>query len=900
MRTLRGWIMRFGGLFNKGRQDRELQDELESHIQMHVEENLRSGMKPDEARRQAMIKFGGMESVKEACREQRGIPVLETLWKDLQFGARMLRKNPGFTIVAVLTLALGIGINTGIFTILNATAFRRLPVPGSERLVCAFLSIAVKHGYQGFHRNVYGDAYRASYSEYRQFRDNSRSFSGLMAYAPEITATVGGDNPHPVSGALVSGNYFDVLNVRPSLGRGFIDSDCSKPGEAAVVILSHDYWRSAWNADPSIIGQEIMLNRTPFVVVGVAPAGFRGTEIVPAAFWAPLTMQKSFVRDTDLLGDDFCGWLLLMGRIKDGSSIGQVRADLSVTASQVDPIQPGRVTTVKVQKATLAGVPEMRNMVVGIGAVILSVTGLVLVIACANIANLLLARAAQRRKEMAVRLAIGASRWRLIGQLLTESVLLAILGGVLGSLLAVWSSAVVLPLIQSHLPHGVSPFALDVSPDLHVLIYTVLLTLITAIAFGLVPALKASQANLTLAMKEGGPESEARPRRGWYLQSGLVVTQVAACMILLLIAGLLMRGLNRVQKIDPGFETKQVAVVSLDATAAGYSHQRAEALSREFMERIAALPGVKAVAQVESAPLSNSHFGDQFSVPEQDGVKPAEYNHVSPSYFPLLRIPIVQGRNFTELETRQGAHVTIVTESTARHFWPGKDPIGKVIRKGAPRPDATDLEVVGVARDAQVSRLAESESLYVYLPAGPEEQGGLQLLVRESGEDRAPAAAIRGAIHGIDPELIVDVTRLGDNFDYFKFPGRVAATLSGVLGTLALVLALMGIYGTVSYGVSRRVREIGIRIALGAEPRDVTTLILRQAMLPVAMGVAIGLLCCAATSQILSSVLYGISPRDPVSFLFVPGFLLAVALLASWLPARRATRVDPMVALRYE
>jgi macrolide transport system ATP-binding/permease protein len=362
----------------------------------------------------------------------------------------------------------------------------------------------------------------------------------------------------------------------------------------------------------------------------------------------------------------------------------------------------------------------------------------------------------------------------------------------------------------------------------------------------------------------------------------------------------LMRGLYRAQTIDPGFQMKNIAVASFNLTASGYSPQRSEAFQRQLTERVIALPGIVSVAQVGSAPLSNSHFGDLFSTPGQEGSSPVEFNCVSPGYFPLLNIPIVRGRNFTDAENRIGAQVAIVTESTARRFWPGKDPIGKTFRKGALRPDAVDLEVIGVARDAQVSHLAQSDNLYVYLTAGPKEQSGLQLLVHSPRGNAAMAGAIRAAVRALDPELIVNVTRLENNFDYFRFPGRVVATLSGVLGALALLLASMGVYGMVAYVVSRRVREIGIRMALGAEGDDVTALIVRQALRPVAIGIVIGVAGCAAISTILSSVLYGISPRDPVSFVLVPGFLLAIATLASYLPARRAAKVDPMEALRYE
>jgi len=817
---------------------------------------------------------------------------------DLKFAFRQLLKNPGFTAVAVLTLALGIGLNAGIFTILNAVALRPLRVQGSERLVCVFQDFSRNRG--RVLRNVYDDANRASYSEYREYRDSNRVFSGLVAYAPSIPATLGGERPQQIVGTLASGNYFEVLKVRPSLGRGFLDSDCTTPGESAVVVLSDEFWRSGFDADPSIIGKAITLNRTPFVVIGVAPAGFRGTEVVPTAFWAPLTMQRTFLRDKDILGDDFCGWLVLMGRMKDGISVGEVRADLGVIAARLDQIQPGRATTLKIEKATLAGAPQMRTLVFSVGGVILSAVVLVLVIACANIANLLLARAVGRRKEIAVRLAIGASRWRLVRQLLTESLLLALVGGALGSFFAFWSSTVVVRFIQSHLPLGVPPFVLDVGPDTRVLTFALLSSLLTGITFGLVPALRSSRVDLSLAMKERGAESEESPRRRGLLRSGLVATQVTACMVLLLTTGLLLRGLYRAQFIDPGFEMKNVAVASFDFTGAAYSDQQAEVFQRQFMERLSALPGVDAVAQARSAPLSNRHYGELFSIPGQEGSHPAEFNNVSPGYFQLLGIPIVEGRNFSDVENRAGAHVAIVTESTAHRFWPGQNPIGKTLRQGGLRADAYDLEVVGVARDAQVSHLARSDDPYVYLPAGPKEQSDLQFVAHSASGYATTAASIQATVRALHAELTVNIARLEDNFEYFRFPGRVLATLSAVLGVLALILALIGVYGMVSYAVSQRVREIGIRMALGADAREVMALILRQAMRPVAVGIAIGIVGCAAASNILSSVLYGISPHDPVSFFFVPGFLLAVALLASYLPARRATKIDPMEALRFE
>ena len=888
----------FRALFRKRTLDADMDEEMRAHVEMRTRENIQAGMKPEEARLSALRQFGWTESIKEACRDERGARWIENLFQDIRYGSRQLRKNPGFTAVAVLTLALGIGINAGLFAILNAAVFRPLPVPDAERLVSVFQNLTDTG--KPVHRNVYGDPNRVSYAEYKAYREHNEVFSGLIAYAPVIVATLGGENPRTISGALVSCNYFDVLKTPPALGRGFVEADGAAPGASAVVVLSDDFWRQVFHADPSLIGKTIRLNRTPFLVVGVASAGFRGTEAVPAAFWAPLTMQAALVPDANLLGDDFCGWLSLVGRIKEGVSVEQARADLRLIAARTDQTQPGRVTNVNVQRATLAGVPELRTMVLGVGGVMLTAVGLVLVVACANIANLLLARAARRRQEIAVRLAMGASRGRLLRQLLTESLLLALLGGGLGSCVACGTAAAAVRFIQSHLPPGLPPFALPVSLDMRVLAYAVGLTLITALAFGLAPALRASRADLNLAMKDAEAAAERGNRTGGLMRSGLVVTQVAVCMILLLVAGLLLRGLNRARTIDPGFKTKHITVASVDLTAAGYSAQRAAKFQRQLTERIAAIPGVDAVAQAAAAPLGNSHFGDLCLIPGQAGGMPVEYNQVSPDYFPLLGIPIVRGRNFTDTEYRSGAPVTIVSESTARRFWPDADPIGKTIRKGAFRPDAIDLQVVGVAKNAQVSHLAESDNPYLYLTPGPGEQSGLQLLAHASSAPAALAKSIRAAVRELDPELVVNVASLEENLEYFRFPGRVVAGLSGLLGALALLLALMGVYGMVSYLVSRRVREIGIRMALGAERHDVTALILRQAMRPVGLGVLIGMLGCAATSSILSSVLYGISPRDPISFLVVPGFLAVVALIAGYFPARRAAKVDPLVALRRE
>jgi len=900
MRSVRAWLLRLVALFGRERRDRDLAEEMEAHVPMHVEENLRAGMSLDEARRDARIKLGGMEQTKENYRARRGLPLLENFLSDLRFGARTLRKNPGFTAVAVLTLALGIGLNTGIFTILNGAALRLLPVPHAEEVIAVSQTYRKLQG--PIHRNVRQNASFFSYSEYTAYRDQNDVFSGLLAYAPFVEVNMGGAHPQHLIGALTSCNYFDVLEVPPALGRGFTDAQCIAGNTAPAVVLSDGLWRSAFGADASIVGKRVILNRIPFTVIGVAPPGFQGSDPIPSQFWAPVNLQSSLLREPDRLADDSQSWLGLLGRSKRGISTKQTRADLGVIAGQIDLRDPGRITTVAIDTATLFSVPEERFLLLSMGGALLFAVGMVLLIACANVASLLLARATGRRKEIAVRLAMGASRGRLVQQLLTESLLIALLAGLLGSLISFWSTTGLVRFLQSNISASYWPLALNISPDLHVLAYALGLTLLTGIAFGLVPALQSSRADLIFAMKGESADSEAKPRSRNLLRGGLVAAQVAASMALLLAAGLLLRGLHRAKTIDPGFRMKSVAAIALDLNGAGYDNQRAEALQRQLLQRIAALPGVNAAAQASAVPLDDNHRATDLSIPGREDHVGVEYNYVSPAFFPLLGISIVRGRNFTETEGQTGAPVAILVESTARRLWPSEDPIGKTIRLDA------DYEVVGVAKDAHVSFLGRSDNIYAYLPAGPKQQLDLRLLI--SGTAGSPTTqTLRATVAALDPELAVEIVNLEENLTPWLMPGRIFSTLSGFLSGLALLLAAMGVYGLVSYGVSRRVREIGIRMALGADNRDVMALVLRQAMRPVVIGALIGIAGCAAVAWTLTTILpgdvslrflYGISPVDPVAFLGVPGLLLSVAVLASCIPARRAVKVDPMVALRYE
>jgi len=885
MRFIRASLLRLLGTFAGSRRERELADELESHLQLHIDDNLRAGLSPAEARRQALLKFGAMEAIKEQHRDRGGFPVLRHIVQDLRFALRLLRKAPGFSVTAIVTIALAVGVNAAIFSILNAAALQSLPLPQGDRLA----TLAISFDGEG-RRGVHGSPSMLSYLEYEAVRDQSRAFEGTLAFSPFNAATLGGSEPRSVLATLASCNYFDVLRIRAEVGRGLNSGDCAA-GAPAVIVMSDRLWRSAFGGDPGVVGRTVMLNRAPFVVVGVAEAGFTGTQLVPEDAYVPVTLQKLIARDADWFSNANMSWLVVMGRMKPGVSLASVQTELSVIAARLTAAQgPGRTVHLAAGRSTLSTMPEIRTLVLAIGSVILAAVALVLLMACANIANLLLARASARRREIAVRMALGAGRRRLVQQLLTESLLLAAIGGAAGFLAASWTSRTVVRFLLGHLPPGAWPMVFDPRPDWRVALYAVALTTVTGLAFGLVPALQSTRRDLGLDFRD----VTATDRRGSRkLQNTLVTVQVAVCLILLLSAGLLSRGLYRAQTLDPGISMKDVTVVTYDLPNAGYTGPAAAALQRQVFDRLRGLPGVRAVAQTSAMPLSDQHSETAFAFPGSDRKRHLEFSSVTPSYFDVLQIPIVRGRNFTPAEVESEAAL-IVTESTARRLWPGLEPLGQVLAL-----DKIDRPVVGVVRDAQVSHLGRTDEPFVFLPAGPDSQSRVQFLVAGVGA-APPAAPIRAIVAGLDPQLAVAITRLEDNLEQWRAPSKLVAGLSATLAILALVLACTGVFGTVAYTVSRRVREIGIRVALGAAHVDVLRLIVRQGMRPVVIGMAIGLPGAAAVSTVLANMLFGLSPHDPFSFVTVPAVLFAIALLACYVPARKALRVEPTTALRTE
>jgi predicted permease len=877
-------------LFRKERATEDLDEELRGFLEMAAEEKMKEGMSRKEALRAVRLERGSVEVTKEVVRSAGWESFVETCWQDLRFATRTLGKNPGFTAAAVVTIALGVGINVGIFSILNGAALRLLPIPRAEQLVSVsqiFLQRTI--------RNTHGETSMFSYSEYLDYRDHNHVFSGLVAYEPFLEGTLAGGRMQQLLGTATSCNYFDVLNEHPAQGRGFVDSDCAASGGNAVVVVSDQLWRDTFGGDPTLVGKRITLNRMAFTVIGVAPPGFAGTEPIPSAFWVPITIQKVLDAGRDRLADDNMSWLALLGRVGPSVTVEQVRADLGVIAGRIDQLHPGRTTSLAISTATFFGRPEERESLIPVAFVILTAFGLVLLIACANVANLLLARVSARHKEIALRLAIGASRWRLVRQLLTESLLLSVFGGALGSLLAFWSFASITHFVTSRLPHMFSTLALNVAPDFRVLAYALSLTLVTGIVFGVIPALQSSRLDLNTALKDDSAKSGRGKKGGRFLRNTLVGAQIAVCMILLLATGLLLRGLYYAQTVDPGFEMKDVAAAFLFPKAQGYDENRSTSFIGRLRERVAGLPGVIEIAQAECAPLSHDFSADYFTVPGRSEKVAIEYNHVSPDYLSVVGIPIVRGRGFQPGETPNSPGI-IVPESTAQRLWPGEDPLGKTLREDTGR----EYSVIGVTKDAQVSHLGDVKTPYVYFPAGPQDNVRTYVLVRFAGSFTPVAKGIREAVRSLDPDVPVDVVRLEDYLEVWRSPSRIVAALSGALGALAVLLASIGVYGMVSYSVSRCVHEIGIRMALGADRTEVMKLVLKQAMRPVLIGGLAGVAACAAVSHVLSSMLFGLSAHDPIAFISVPLLLLVVALVASYIPARRAMCVDPIVALRYE
>ena len=875
-------------MFWRKRKPSDFAAEIEAHLELETEQLKEQGLSEEEARAAARRAFGNVTRAEERFFESGRWLWWDHFVQDLRFGLRMLRKNPGFTAIAVLTLALGIGANTAIFSLLDAALLRTLPVEEPQRLVLVDCA------------DEQGNAINAfSYPEFSYLRSHAHTLSVFAYDHADLNLSAGTVTDAP-SGMLVSDNYFSVLGVQPPLGRGFA------PGDEAVAVISHVFWKSRFGGDPEIVGRAIVLNGLPFTVIGVTPPGFFGVDVgLSPDIFVPLTMRDRLLPGEAILASRNNFSLNVMARLQRGLSREQARSEAEVLYHQANteetrdlPAEHPLVQMFRGMHMTLApgdkGAGGLRDQFGKPLLILMTIVGLVLLIACANVASLLLARATARQREIALRLALGAGRTRLLRQLLTESMVLLIAGGLLGLAFSFWAVRVLVGFLNQSV--------LDVSPDARVLGFTLALSVLTGLIFGSAPAMQSTRPDLTSPLK--GEQLAATPGRRWDLRKLLVAGQVAISLALLIGAGLFLRTLANLKNLDMGFEPRNVLLASLNPGLNGYGPERIGSFYEELLDRVQALPGVRS-ASVADSPLLGNRWFDGLIV-EGHRAPPNEapavaVKAVSPRFFETMGIAIRLGRDFSSQDRSGSPKVAIINESLARLSFAGQNPIGKHVGVGSLTPD---LEVVGVIADTKYGGLRDPIPQAVYLPmsqAPLPRSAPRTLHVRVSDHSANVAAAIRNQIRALDKNLpVTQVQIFSDLVDRDLAQERLIATLSGFFGALALLLVSVGLYGVIAYGVQRRTREIGIRMSLGAEPGMVMRMVLRDCLGMVVAGATIGFPLGLWLSKLVASQLFGVSPGDPITMATATLLMLAVAALAGYLPARRASRVDPMVALRYE
>jgi predicted permease len=917
--------------------DDDLAREIRTHLELEAEERIEGGASPEEASHAARRVFGNSTAVRQICRDARPAAWATDLVQDTRYGARMLARTPGFTAVAVLIVAVAIGVNTAVFTAFDAVLFRPLEARDPDRVVTILQSTKDNHYDNWF-----------SWNDYVNYRDHARSLSGIAAVsnvaASMTAATVGGKAQgfgglsgalgfhfpalltagaaEPLIAAVVSENYFDIMGVRAAIGRTFSVDDAHGPGSDPYLVLSFEYWKRRFDANPAILGATIELNRRPFTVIGVMPAGYLGTiSSVPNA-WLPLSMEPPLRPGSNWLSRPDADILRLCGRLAPGASTEHAAAELSaLTAHRAQGIPAARPLQhrIRIARASFGGdaPPDAQDLAVVFFA--LAAVGLLLVIACANVASLLLARSAARAREIAIRLSLGAGRLRLIRQLLTESLLLSLLAAGAGLMLSYWLLHVLIHTIGEQLPPYWGTVVLNLSPDLRVFAYALALSFAAAAGFGLAPALQVSKPDLSATLKQESAIPALR-RAGARLRlekrEVLIAVQVAVCLVLLIAAGLLAQSSRKALTIASGYDIGRL--MSLELLQPSDAANDPAALARietDMLYRLRALPQARSVtAAAHSLLFAGTRFtpiavGDR-SVPGA-GSPEVLYSEVDAQFFRTFGIPILQGRGFTEAECRAGEPVAIISEATARRFWPGQNPIGRRIAIGGPNraadlfgepaPVSRSSQIIGVAADVRLVELRTADSTHLYLPWKP---GAVwpQYYIQTAGDPQAIVGSLRDAVRATAPGLIGATLSGRDavtNHPAFVLP-RLGAILCGLISVLALLLAAAGIYGTVSYAVNRRTAEIGIRMALGARKSNVLRLMATETLRPVAWGIAAGFVLSAGVARVMMAVLVGVSPLDPITFGGAATFLGGMALLAAYGPARRATRLDPMVALRHE
>ncbi|MEW6206890.1 MAG: ABC transporter permease [Acidobacteriota bacterium] len=821
---------------------------------------------------------------------------MKTIRQDLLYAMRMLAKHRAFTAIAALALALGIGANTTIFSFVNALLLRPLSgVSDYDRLVQVGRTIEGQ------------DFDTLSYPNYLDCRDQSASFDGLEAYATTALHLSTGSEAERVGSALVTGNYFSTLGVKAARGRLLTPADEQAPGASPVAVISSRLWQRRFGGDPDIAGRAVSLNARSFTIVGVAADGFAGTRIGDALdIWVPITMYREvdpmFAESKeDFLKTRDISWLSAFGRLKEGVRLEQARAELSNISARLEEAHPDTNARTSVTAAPGLGIdPLNRQEISDFSLMLMGAVGFVLLIACANVANLLLAKATARQKEIGIKLALGATRFRIIRQLLVESLLLAMMGGVAGLFLALWlNDALAAFLPESYM--GL-PLAVDLSLDLRVLSFTFAASLVTGVIFGLAPAIQASKPDLVPLLKDSA--ATGRGAKNTRLRSSLVIAQVALSLVLMIGAGLLVKTLVNARAISPGFDTDRVLMARIDLARQNYTDEQGQIFYRRLIERVESLPGVEAASFALTVPLGGGSWGTGVRIEGQEvnsRAAPLDFNVVAPRYFATMGIPLVAGRDFLESDNARSPAVVIINETMAERLWPDQNPIGKRLAVNQGRQFSPWIEVVGVARDSKHRSPFEERRLLAYFPLYQKYHAEASLHVRAGGKPESLLSAVRQEVQAMDKNLpLFRVQTLSEQLDNALTPQRMAAAVISSFGLLAFALAIVGLYGVMSYTVAQRTREIGIRMALGANRNDVIRLIVRHGMMMSGIGIIIGVVGALGLTRILGSLLFGVSATDAATFAGIALALAVISIAACYLPARRAARVDPQVALRYE
>ena len=890
MRALDILKMRWISLVQRRRLETELDDELRFHLDEAVARYTSQGMSAAEARRRVRLKYGGPDQIKEECRRARGVTLIEELAADVRYALRGFRRSPGFALTAVATIAIGMGMNTALFTLIYAAVFRPLPVedPSSVR------NVYVRRSGDS-PRSSYGHQYAVSFADFNYLRAHARTIE-LAAVADNHLSWRG--HSEPLRAQLVSDNLLRLIGARPVLGRFFNAAEAQHPGGSAVVVLSHHAWQRWFGGALEVVGRPMVLNRTVFTIIGVADEKATGPLALRPDVWIPMTMQALTRPGEPLISDAAAGWLTVIGRKRPESTEDATRAELTVVAQQAVAVHSSKMrTAVTLAPGAFFNYPFLFEQGAPIAAILFLAVTLVLLVACANVANMLLARGLARRRELAIRLSMGAGRWRLVRQLLTESVLLAVAAGAPGVALAVFAGRLVFSAMPADELAG---HQFDLSPDGTILLYTMSVSLLTGILFGFLPALNALRVDLTPALKAMGLEGASRRRPAW-LQDTLLASQAAAGMVLLVCAGLLLRGFERGMSFDTGMDLRNVLIASFDLRQQQYTAEQSERFMTGLRDGIAGAPGVVAASLTSFSPLV-SGSRNAAVVLGPDG-KPGrsflfQSDEIGHDYFATYGIPLLRGRIFTPAELRGSQRLVIVDERLVRQHFGSAEPIGRQLRLGGETGEA--WEIVGVAGATQPLEPGRDTLPGAYLPMRGLRFLEAKLIVRYSGPAADAMKAIERAARDLDPTVTARLVRIEDNVAEALMPVRLAAGVASALGAVALALACTGVYAVVAFAVSRRRREVGVRMALGADRIAVLRLIVWQGLRPVLAGTALGIGLAAAAGHLVRAMLYGVSALDPMAFAGTGAVLAGAAVLAALVPARAALRVDPAVTLRYE